>query len=36
MRIINNQPSDGVGGGGGVGEETRLEGTCGGGHSPVV
>jgi len=25
-----------VGVGGGVGEETRLDGTCGGGHSPVV
>ena len=25
-----------VGGGGGVGEETRLDGTCGGGRSPVI
>jgi hypothetical protein len=25
-----------VGSGGGVGEETRLDGTCGGGRSPVV
>ena len=25
-----------VGVGGGVGEETRLDGTCGGGRSPVV
>jgi len=25
-----------VGVGGGVGEETRLDGTCGGGRSPVI
>ena len=36
MKIHNNQRNDGVGGGWDVAEETRLGGTCGGGHLPVV
>jgi hypothetical protein len=34
MKIHNNQRNDGVGGGWDVAEETRLGGTCGGGHLP--
>jgi len=32
----NNQPNNGVGSGGGMGEETRPGGTCERGHLPVV
>jgi hypothetical protein len=32
MEICNNQPNDGVGGGGGVGEAMRTGGTRGGGR----
>jgi len=34
--IRNNQPNDGVGSGGGMGEETRPGGTCERGRLPVV
>jgi hypothetical protein len=34
--IHNNQPNDGVGSGGGMGEETRPGGTCERGRLPVV
>ena len=36
MMIHNNQPNDGVGGGGGMGEETRQGGTCEGGCLPFI
>jgi hypothetical protein len=32
----NNQPNDGFGGGGGVGEAIRTGGTRGGGRLPIV
>ena len=36
VEICNNQPNDGVGGGGGVGEAMLTGGTRGGGRVPIV
>ena len=36
MGQCNNQPNDGFRGGGGIGEETRVGGMCGGGRLLVV
>ena len=36
MEICNNQPNDGVGGGGSIGEAMRTGGTCVGGRLPIV